>query len=347
MSGANLAYHLRVNKHIDRCLFLEALGVVSAFRPLREYGYVSMGGNFLEDFRVVHQQFGIGKMYSFDGSANVITRQEMNKPYGFIACAARNSRDVVTGFDALRAEQFGETGNAVVWLDYTTPSERQNQLIDVEILTAKLIAGDVFRVTMNANRSSLGSNEEYQRLHATGETGCTTLWNFRHERLVAALGEQLPPDRNDADHLKNNEAFAATLARAIKWAAQKGINQRQELRLEPLLSVAYSDGQEMITVTVLVLPVTEQEAFNKVPEWEKWKLPKPGADWDQFVEVGVPHLSIRERHAIHSAMNHAGQPNPAHVNFRLDDSEAASANLFEQYRMHYLRYPTFAPLDVV
>ncbi len=347
MSGANIAYHLRVNKHIDRCLFLEVLGVVSAFRPIKEYGYVSMGGNFLEDFRAVHQQFGIQQMYSFDGSPNVITRQEVNKPYGFIKCAARKSRDVVTGFDALRTEQFGETRNVVVWLDYTMPGERQAQLIDVEMLTAKLIAGDVFRVTMNANRSSLGSNDEYQRLRDTGKTEHTTLWNFRHERLVAALGEQLPPDRNDAEYLKSNEGFAATLSRAIKWAAQKGINQRPELRIEPLLAVAYSDGQEMITVTGLVLPVAEQEAFNKVLEWAKWELPKPGDDWDEFVEVGVPHLSIRERHTIHSVMNQAGQLAPAQVNFRLEDSASKSAELFEQYRLHYLRYPTFAPLDAV
>lgn len=346
MSGAHLAYHLRVNKHIDRCLFIEALEVASAYKPIRQHGYVSMGGSFLEDFRVIHQEFGINRMYSFDTSKAVVSRQEVNKPFGFITCETWTSTEVVQNFDQVRAAHFGENGNVIVWLDYTMPDKRQEQLIDVEVLMTKLIAGDIFRVTMNANRTQLGSNELFQRLKETGKTEHQNLWDYRYEQLNKQMGAQLPDDRKNSEHLQTSQAFNVTLARCIKRAALNGINQRKELRIEPLVSVAYSDGQEMITVTAIVLTAEESSAFLDHPAWKAWPY-RPGEEWDEFVDIDVPHLSQRERHSIHSAMTTNGAPDPAQVGFSLDPSPRKNSEMFEQYCEHYLRYPTFAPLDTV
>src|SRR5207244_259270 len=119
-----------------------------------------------------------------------------------------------------------------------------------------------------------------------------------------------------------------------------------ELRIEPLLAVIYSDGQEMITVTALVLTVAESPQFLDHPRWVEWHY-KPGADWDTFVQIDVPHLSQRERHAIHAAMTQNAHPAPENVAFRLHNSAEKNAEMFDQYCEHYLRYPTFAPLDTV
>ena len=341
MSGANLAYHLRVNKHIDRCLFIEALEVAAAYRSIEGHGYVSMGGNFLEDFRVIHQEFAINRMYSFDASAAVISRQEVNKPFGFIKCEARNSTQVVQEFDQLRTAQFGENSNVIVWLDYTMPDKRHEQLVDVEVLTTKLIAGDVFRVTMNANRIQLGSNESFQRLKETGKTDLPNLWEYRYEQLVNQMGAQLPDDRKEAKYLQNNPEFFSTLARCIKKAALNGMNQRPQLRIEPLLSVAYSDGQEMITVTAIVLREEESPQFWDHPRWIAWPY-KPGPDWDDFVEIDVPHLSQRDRHSIHSAMIDNANPGPQQINFSLDSSAARNTEMFEQ-DLTLPQIPDFCP----
>src|SRR5262245_56055209 len=139
MNGSQIAYHLRVNKYIDRQLFVEALGLVNRFIPLAGHGYVSMAGAYLEDCRVMHQSMRISRMYSFDTEASVLARQAVNRPFGFIRCEQRSSGQVIEGFESVRAALGGAETNVVVWLDYATASKRHEQLQELETLVPKLI----------------------------------------------------------------------------------------------------------------------------------------------------------------------------------------------------------------
>jgi hypothetical protein len=99
MSGSQLAYHLRVNKYIDRQVFVEVLGLIDRYRPITRYGYVSMAGPYLEDCKVLHQGRRITRMYSFDGNERVLPRQAVNRPFGFIRCECHSSRQTVERVD--------------------------------------------------------------------------------------------------------------------------------------------------------------------------------------------------------------------------------------------------------
>jgi len=133
-----------VNKYIDRQLFIELVEMISRYQPMADAAYISMGGGYLEDFRVLHQAFGIEKMLSFDMGDWMTRRQKVNRPYGFIDCVCASSTDIINGFDAYRRRVTKGESNVIIWLDYTEASMRNDQLNDLSQLTNKLTHGDVF-----------------------------------------------------------------------------------------------------------------------------------------------------------------------------------------------------------
>ncbi len=346
MTGSQVAYHLRVNKYVDRQLFTEALAMVDRVRPLRSYGYVSMGGAYLEDCRVIHNALGISRMYSFDSDARVIIRQGVNKPFGFVACKQCDSRQAVQTFDDFRAALGGAETNVITWLDYTMPGKRKEQLQDLAVLIPSLIEWDVVRVTMNAHRNTLGENVIYvrERDKASSEQlesgefpGSLAAW--RLVQLKEQLGDDLPPDCDDVTALETEDGFFRTILRTIKRAVVRALTPRPELVAVPVLSTAYADIQAMATAAFVIVRAAGEKGFRDVCRFGEWPY-KPGDEWDDYTSIQVPHLSLRERHIVHEAMAQGGA-------FGAVQPDFVTADELAQYQTHYLRYPTFAPLDVI
>jgi hypothetical protein len=347
MSGSNVAYHLRVNKYVDRRLLVEALEFVARYQAVRDMGYVSMGGWYLEDFRVMHQSLGIRRMLTFDIDEWVVRRQTVNKPYGFIECEVASSGEILDSFDDIRKRLVGPSGNVIVWLDYTIPSKRYDQLAELEQLTSLLIHGDVFRITLNASRSSFGTNEQYQIKKKAGQTDKSTLPEWWQEKMADQLKDYLAVERDRAELLETEAEFARTLLWAIKKAALNGLHSRAELTVEPLLAVYYSDGQGMVTFAGLVLEADRRNEFLERARWAEWPH-APGQQWDDFVKLDVPNVSLRERQMIHCKMESISWPFAAYLlGFQLDGNLNTHKELVTQYLMHYRRYPTFAPSDIL
>jgi hypothetical protein len=210
----------------------------------------------------------------------------------------------------------------------------------------KLAHGDVFRITLNAQRDSFGSTDEYLMAKKTGETEHLTAGEWWLEKLADQLQDYLPQERNNSKSMDSEAEFAITLAQSVKMAALSGLNSRPELVIEPLLTVRYADGQQMLTLTAMVIREDQREEFRQRARWADWPF-KPGEAWDACVHLAVPHLSPRERQRIHGMMYFEGWSNPGTLlEFRLDESEERHAEMVMQYRTHYRRYPTFAPTDI-
>ncbi|WP_020472347.1 O-methyltransferase [Zavarzinella formosa] len=344
MSGNTVPYHLRVNKFVDRQLFLELIENVARYQPMGDVAYISMGGGYLEDFRVLHQAFGIRRMLSFDMDAWMIDRQEVNKPYGFIRCKCAKSEEIIRDFDNIRHEMVGDDGRLIIWLDYTEASMRHDQLYDLEQLTKKLNHGDIFRITMNAYRPSFGNKEGYQLARRAEETDALTITEWWNNQLVDQLKDYMPDDRKDAEFMSSDDEFAITLGRAAKIAAQNGMRTRNPLLIEPLMSIVYADKQQMITITGIVLGESQRDLFRERFRWGEWPY-DPGPRWDNFVRLGVPHLSVKERHQVHDLIGANGQADLSGVHFKLNADPAMHESMLQQYLRHYRRYPTFAPVD--
>lgn len=339
MNGSQPAYHLRVNKYIDRQLFLETLALVDRFRPVTQYGYVSMAGAYLEDCRVLHQTHRITRMYSFDENEKVLPRQRVNLPYGFIRCECHTSRHTVEQLDSIRAALGGADTNLILWLDYTSPKQRKAQLQELETLVSKLIDCDAVRVTFNANRATLGDRQVHQHLISSGMMD-QSLHAWRHTKLQGQLGDSLPPERDNPAHMESEDGFCRTMLRAVKRAVLGALHPRSELIAFPLLSTVYNDQHHtMATTSFIILRADQQQTFEAAVRWGEWPN-QPGPDWDNYLPIQVPHLSLRERFLLHNTISQGGQ-------FSGDTPEFITEEELEQYRMHYHRYPTFAPLDMV
>lgn len=346
MTGSQPAYHLRVNKYIDRQLFTESLGLVDRVKTIQTYGYVSMGGPYLEDCRVIHNALGISRMQSFDSDERIVIRQGVNRPFGFITCTQCASRKAVETFREFRNALGGPETNVVTWLDYTMPNQRKEQLQDLSVLVPELIEWDIVRVTMNAHRNTLGENGVYQteRDKATSEQLArggfpSSIAAWRHIRLKEQLGDDLPPDRDDASFLTTQDGFFRTIARAIKRTVVRALESRPQLVAVPLLSTGYSDVHAMATATFIIVSAAGEQAFRDECRWKEWPH-DPGDEWDDYTLIQVPHLSLRERHIVHAAMARDSAFGDIEPAFMTGDE-------IDQYKEHYLRYPTFAPLDVI
>jgi len=198
---------------------------------------------------------------------------------------------------------------------------------------------------MNAHRHNFGSKEHYELAKKAEETEVESLIEWWNKSLVEQLGEYLPPEREDAVCMETPLEFAITLGRSIKIAAQNGLRSRQTLIAEPLLSVVYADKQQMITVTGIILEESKRLEFHERTSWVSWPYP-PGDKWDSFLELAVPHMSIRERNQIHDLLGKEASPDfVKDVVFRLDGQDDTHNKLVEQYVLHHRRYPTFAPVD--
>jgi len=364
MSGSDLPYHLRVNKFIERQVFAEALGHIDRAFPLRDYAYISMGGAYLEDFRIVHQSFDMRKLYSFDEDEGVIDRQRVNAPFSFIKCECARSKEVVKRFDDILT-RLGAT-NAIVWLDFTTPKNRRGQLLELRTLVQKLGVGDVVKITLNANPGSLGDQKDHAALVARAkshfvpvapilpftsglrppskERPVPSFHEWRLENLKENLGEFCPPNLGDAKTATGPEGLARLLAAAIQIAALGGGERGVATHpVEPVCAIRYSDGQQMLTVTMTVIDQSDGTFLSRT-RLDSWTL--HSKSWDDVHELNVPYLSLRERFRIHSTMDQPAGDSHAALEFLLDDDESSSLSRLEQYRSHYLRYPTFVPADL-
>jgi hypothetical protein len=111
MSGENVPYYLRPNKFVERLLFIELLEHIGHFKQLKEYSYVSMGGKFLEDFKLIHEHLNLKELFSVEVDGVTFGRQLFNRPLKFINCAKSNSTDFLKSIDVKNKAVKGTSNN--------------------------------------------------------------------------------------------------------------------------------------------------------------------------------------------------------------------------------------------
>ena len=98
MTGGNVAYHLRPNKYVERHLFAELLAKLCLNEPMN-YTYISMGGAYLEDHRLIHQTLGLKSLFSFEADQEIHKRQLFNQRPFCIKCIQKPISDFVDNLD--------------------------------------------------------------------------------------------------------------------------------------------------------------------------------------------------------------------------------------------------------
>jgi len=330
MSGANVPYQLRTNKFVERQLFLDILDFVRVWNGPSKYLYASMGGRFLEDFKLINDRFAIERMVCIELDETTARRQAFNCPLGFIECRCQSSGDFILDFDRLLAGAAGL--RIIVWLDYAVANERGTQLQEYQELVSKLAPGDVVKVTLNANPQSIRQPWQFG---VRGDFQKAVIDN-----LIVQLGDYAPKEEITPQDASPKQ-FARVLARSVKIAALKGIGGKGDATIEPLGSYRYRDGEhQMLTVTALVSNEELTGLTGSDERFREW--PFRSDEWDKVYEINVPDLSPGEREHINRLLTtkeeyHIHQELP----FRLDADETESLRSFKSYVQHYRRYPTF------
>jgi len=330
MSGAFVPYHQRQNKGVDRLVFIDLLTKINRARPIGDYRYISFGGPYLEDFKLIHSQFGNDDLISIENDPIALGRQSFNRPLNCIQCKGLDSAAFVDNYEAEK--------NSIIWLDYADPKKTAEQINEFQALLSKLMSYDILKITLNANPGALRADGMYTNGKRETKEECQ---NMRLEKLKQRLGDHLPPSTTAVDMTK--DGLPEVLSRAIEHAANSVMSSRRLTKeiFQPLLSFVYSDSDhQMLTITGIILPKGSKGNFLRETNISRWKL--AATKWGEVKRIMVPALTAREKLFIDQCLpKSSGKQIQGKLKFLFDKQPAISVNIIDSYRMFYRHYPNF------
>lgn len=323
MSGGNVAYNLRPSKTVERNLFIDLLGRVGRYSNVSDFSYFSLGGPFLEDFKLVHAALRLSKLTCIEENEEVVKRQRFNVPVSGMSIFEGNVNAFLASFFPVDA--------CVVWLDYASPRQLDQQLTEFSTLLRKLSPGDIFKITLNANPSALAAKQD-------GDSP-EQLWRRQLDKFRRRAPRYVPSDLKAEDMRASH--FPATLMRLLHRAFELARVPRG-IVVQPLASYAYTDSHQMLTFTGILLQDTEVETFFEKTRLRYW--PYANLDWsDSPRSITVPELSLRERLRLESMMPKASSDDLIEaLGYQIADGEHATREMIESFRDYYRLLPQYS-----
>lgn len=323
MSGETIPYQLRQNKAIDRYAFTELLSKLDKYRNISEYSYIGFGGHSLEDFKYIHTRFDIQSMTSIEIDEEVYKRQQFNQPHSCITCVLAPSGQFI--------EEFDRTGQTIIWLDYTKPSQLRDQIEELQATLDRLQLFDVVKITLNAHAASYVAQEG-------GDPEET--WQARLEDLRTKLGDLFPLGSVNSG-MMTAKMFPHSLNLVVKYAASLSMRGQRGLYFQPLTSFSYSDGQTMLTVTGIILVDSLTNDFFNKTNIKDWEL--SNTDWSEPRRIDVPNLTLKERLHIDALLPNADAKDiQDKLGFMFDTKEKISLEMLKTYILFYRQSPYFS-----
>jgi len=320
MSGSFLPYHLRQNKAIDRNLFIELLSMINRKFPIHTYEYISMGGPFLEDFKIIHASTGIKKMTSIERNPEVIKRQKFNLPLSCIDLYEGEVSDFINSYNFPK--------RTVVWLDFTGTLDKC--LSTIFEVVAKLSRGDVLKVTVNARL-----NLKVERPGDPDESEQQLI------KLREKLGDYLPSDATN--EMLSKREYPNLLYRMVDLVVDRAMGATATTYFQPLTSYFYADGSPMLTYSAIVLNRDERNEFFATTHINKWKLSVIGTN--EPLPIQVPVLSIKERLLLDSLLPTSKAPTlQKKLKYLIQDNSEYSLEGISNYCLYYKQFPYFSKI---
>jgi hypothetical protein len=326
MSGERVPYHLRTNKFVERALLVELLSHLNAVNPIAEYLYVGFGGPYLEDFKILHQQFGMKHMLSLEIDEWVFRRQKFNLPYSCITCSHQSSSDFITNFDEV-IRPFGKNRRVLIWLDYAAADALRTQLEEIRALTARLQPYDLLKITLNANPTTLGQGGDH---------------SARLAELRDRIGDLIPEGVTEADMVRAE--YPKVLLKTVELVIKTASNETSDLMFQPLANYVYADTHQMLTVTGIVLPRGTHTAFLREARLKSMEEVIT-TNWRGFHRIDVPYLSLREKLLLDGALSTRKKNKEPALSVRKKLMLAATPDqtlkLIRSYAQFYRFYPHY------
>lgn len=338
MSGATIPYHLRQNKIIDRYAFIELLLKISKILDISKYTYIGFGGHSLEDFKYIHSQFGVRNMISIEGDEQVYERQRFNMPISCIDSRNISSSEFVQNFIA--------EAETIIWLDYTNPSELGEQIQEFQSVLRALDKGDIVKITLNANPTSLldQSSLDKKKLKQEKKDVSEELQKRRFEILEDRLGSLFPPSKISFDMMTSN-SYPQVLVRILEYCSKLVMEERRGLLFQPLTAFSYADGQQMLTLTGIITTRGGVDEFLENTGFKGWELSQLA--WTTPRRINIPAFTLKERLCIDSLLPDASVEDiHEKLGFYFSGKENISKQMLETYILFYKRSPLFLRVTV-
>ena len=330
MSGVSVPYHMRQNKAVERMLFIDLLTRLNREIPIGDYRYISFGGAFLEDFKLIHSHFGNSRMTSIEQTEIALKRQEFNLPLNCITALHRGSEQFV---DEYQADE-----PSIIWLDYTSPAKLRSQIQEVQALLPKLRNGDILKITLNANPSALRSGVHI--IDGKREL-IDDARKAQFDELYTRLGDMLPEGVSAGD--MEATKFPIVLLKTMQFAinnAMEGRRVAEGVCYQPLSAFSYQDGQQMFTLTGVLVTEADREAFLNKTGIDRWE--HSCIDWGDPKKIAVPALTPREKLTIDRLLpDGETQQIQEKLGFYFGEDQSDSIEAIENYRRYYRYYPNF------
>jgi hypothetical protein len=320
MSGRTIPYHLRQNKAVDRYAFVELLAKIDRFSAIYDYRYIGFGGHSLEEFKYIHDRFGLKDMTSIESDEEVLKRQKFNLPYSCIKLEQKSSGDFINDYE--------NDKNAIIWLDYVSPKDLKHQIEEFKSLIQQSGISDIIKITLNANVSFLGE--------ASGKTS-VEIQTTRIDKLRNILGDLFPSNEISPDMMSYKE-FPKALSLILKNAATLALSNRRGIFFQPLTCFSYADGQQMMTLTGIILDEESIEDFFTKTSLKEWEL--KNTNWSTPCSINIPDLTIRERLKINQLLpDSTPEQIEAVLGFKFDEN---SLEMIKIYAIFYRQSPYFS-----
>ena len=304
-------YHLRLNKAIDRLIFIDIIKAFSTSINIqkKKYRYVGFGGPYLEDFKLVSGLFPNMKMVSLE------TDKETHKRQIFHKCT-KNIQLLNDSFDKfLDQTDLFDKYPVIIWLDFTDDTIKC--LRQIEALCKRIIEKSLIRITLNSEPNDNSYSPKYfEKIHS----------------------EYLSIKFKTID-LEQPEKLSKIVCQMAEKSINKGL-QSAKLVFLPLHRVRYRDGQQMITLTGIIC---EQKGSDDI--FKKMKDQCPYLNTDNGLDIiDIPALTLKERLNLDRYLPTAkedGKTIAKKLGYMIEELEDKNLRKCKQYEKYYRYYPHF------
>lgn len=309
-------YPLRPNKAVDRFMLIEVIRRLEKMGDISEYTYYSLGGPYLEDFRLLYDFCPDIGMVSIEEDKDTYKRQEFHVPCGTLTLVRADLKSFLAHYDA-------QDKKSIFWLDYT--SLNYGAFEDFKVLLTKVADDSVIKVTLRAEPS------DYWDPDANRERD-----KEKREQFRAEFSTLLPTPTTDPP--EEFHPLAALMQEMLQIAAQQELPSGIGRVIQPISSFCYADGAGMFTFTGIVCrPQTRQHIRTIFKGWRFANL-----NWRKPRRIEVPFLSTKERLRLQEFLpcrRDAGNKLLKALGYIIDEDRDKSISKLSQYAAFHRYYP--------
>ncbi|WP_395453709.1 O-methyltransferase [Acidovorax delafieldii] len=343
MDGSSIPYQLRINKAVDRILFIELLHRINRVSNISDYSYVGFGGPYMEDFKQVHLALGIKKMVCLEMDPAVMQRQIFNYRSRHLQYVNASSTEYLKNFDP--------RGGHILWLDYAIPSQLGQQLMDIRKAIGVLKPLDILKVTLNANPTCIS----YERPDTVKKSEEIKIMQEGRLKTFEEMTSPYAPNNLSKKDIEGNTYYKTLFSTFRNCISSVPLSADQYFQI--LSAFHYKDdGHRMLTITGVILHKSEFRSFLKKTRIGHWRY----HNLSQFdpIEINLPNLTAMERQRLDECMPLDTSPVSKYterrvaktlekaLGFSIVRSKKENEALFYNYAKYYRISPLFSRISL-